>query len=220
MSDEIKEQILPAESTQVKTDNKVRSIMMWASIAVAIIVIGTIAYIFGIRQPAIEAGNEAIGQADIEAILGSNDSTALAAYKEVAANHGGAAGNRASLAAACYLYQQGDYEEALKYADKFSTSDDVVGALAYALKGDCLVNLDRPAEALKAFEKGVKKADKNPQIVPYLLNKQAVVLASQGENAKAAAIYKEIVSEYPEFASTVNAEGRQLQNEALAEAGK
>lgn len=216
MSEEIKEPILPAESTQVKTDNKVRSIMMWASIAVAVIVVGTIAYIFGIRQPAIQAGNEAIGQADIEAILGTNDSTALEAYKNVAANHGGDAGNRATLAAATYLYHMGEYEECLTYVSKFKPTDHLVGALAYALKGDCLVNLDRLDEAIKAFDKGIKQADKNPQVVPYLLNKEAVVYAAQGNNARAAELYKEIRTEYPDFAATINAEGRQLQNEALA----
>ncbi|MDE6033568.1 MAG: hypothetical protein K2G15_06355, partial [Muribaculaceae bacterium] len=127
--------ILPAEEPQVKKDEKIRSIMMWASIAIAIVVIGTIAYIFGYRQPAVEKGNNAIGAADNIALFQNPDS-ALTAYQAVAANNGFAAGNRANLESAIILYRQGKYEEALKYVNEYKSTDNVVAATAQALKGD------------------------------------------------------------------------------------
>lgn len=212
-----KEPILPAEEAQVKKDQKVRSIMMWASIAIAIVVIGTIAYIFGYRQPAIEKGNEAIGKADHIALFEANDSLALAAYQDVADNYSFAAGNRAKLESAIILYRQGKYEEALKYVNDYKSTDKVISATAQALKGDCLVNLDKYADAIKAYDKGLSNADKNPQLVPYLLNKKAVVLMSGLKDyAAAAKVYKTIETEYPNFAYSFNAEGRRLQCEALA----
>lgn len=44
--------------------------------------------------------------------------------------------------------------------------DDVVGAAAYALQGDCLVNLDRLDEAAGKFEKAIKTSDANPAYTP------------------------------------------------------
>ncbi len=208
--------ILPAEDAQVKKDQKIRNIMMWASIAIAIIVIGTIAYIFAYRQPAIEKGNNAIGAADHVAMTQGADS-ALVMYENVAKNHGFAAGNRAKLQSAIILYSQGKYEEALKYVDQYKSTDKVVSATAQALKGDCLVQLDKYAEAIKAYDKGISNADKNPQLVPYLLNKKAVVLMNGLQDyAAAAKVYKTIETEYPAFAQSVNAEGRRLQCESLA----
>ncbi|MDE6145688.1 MAG: tetratricopeptide repeat protein [Muribaculaceae bacterium] len=215
-NEEIKEPILPAENSEVKTDKKVRSIMMWASIVIALVVIGTIAYIFGYRQPAIEKGNEAIGEADRIALFQNNDSLALATYQQVADNYGFDAGNRAKLSAAIILYRQGNYEDALKYVSDYKATDNVIGATALALKGDCLVNLDKNADAIKAYDKAIKQADNNPQLVPYLLNKKAVVLMSMEKWNDAAKVYKTIETDYPEFAASVNAEGRRLQCESLA----
>ena len=213
---EIKDPILPAETGEVKNDQKVRSIMMWASIVIAIIVIGTIAYIFGYRTPAIEHGNAAIGEADRIALFENNDSLALQAYQSVADKYGFAAGNRAKLQSAIILYRQGKYDEALKYVDGYKATDNVVGATALSLKGDCLVNLDKYADALKAYDKAIKQADKNPQLVPFLMNKKAVVLMAMEKWNEAAQVYKTIETDYPEFAASVNAEGRRLQCESLA----
>ncbi len=211
------EPIIPAEESSVKIENKARTIMMWATIAVAAVVIGVLLYIFAYKQPAIAKGNEAIGDADRIALFEGNDSTALAAYEAVAANHGFAAGNRAALQSAIILYRQGEYQKALDYVNKFSASDDVISPLAYGLKGDCLVNLDKYADAVKAFDKAISAADNNPQLVPYFLQKKAVVLAAEGKFADAAKAYKLIEEKYPFYAQRAGIEGRRIQAEAQAE---
>lgn len=210
------EPIIPAEESSVKIENKARTIMMWATIAVAAVVIGVLLYIFAYKQPAIAKGNEAIGDADRIALFEGNDSTALAAYEAVAANHGFAAGNRAALQSAIILYRQGEYQKALDYVNKFSASDDVISPLAYGLKGDCLVNLDKYADAVKAFDKAISAADNNPQLVPYFLQKKAVVLAAEGKFADAAKAYKLIEEKYPFYAQRAGIEGRRIQAEAQA----
>ena len=210
------EPILPAEETSVQDAPKARKIMMWASIAVAAVVIGVLLYIFAYKQPAVAKGNDAIGDADRIALFEGNDSTALAAYEAVAANHGFAAGNRAALESAIILYRQGDYQKALDYVSKFSASDNVVSPLAYGLKGDCLVNLDKLDDAVKAFSKAISAADNNPQLVPYFLQKKAVVLAAQGKFGEAAQAYKEIEEKYPFYAQRAGIEGRRIQAEAQA----
>lgn len=189
--------------------------MMWCSILLAAIVVGTIAYIYGYRQPAIASGNDAIGAADSEMIMG-NDSVALAMYEQVAADHGFAAGNRAALQAAIILYDKGEYEKALGYLGDFSTSDEVIGACAEGLKGDCLANLDRLADASKAFKSAISKADGNPVLTPYFLTKRAHILEAMGEYADAAAAYKTVETEYPNFGRQTAAESHRLKAESLA----
>lgn len=218
MSEEIKnEPILPAEEPAVKSDKKARTIMMWASIIIAVIVLGIIVYIFAYREPAIKKGNEAIGVVDRTAIFENNDSLALEGYKNVADNYGFAAGNRATLMTAQLLYKQGDYEQALKYLNKYKATDKVIAAQALTLKGDCLVNLDKYDDAIKAYDKAISRADKNPMLVPVILTKKATVLAEQGKYAKAADIYAEIENKYPEAARTFGAESKKLQYESLAQ---
>ena len=211
----VAEPILPAEEPVVRNDKRIHSIMMWCSILLAAIVVGTIAYIYGYRQPAIASGNDAIGAADSEMIMG-NDSVALAMYEQVAADHGFAAGNRAALQAAIILYDKGEYEKALGYLGDFSTSDEVIGACAEGLKGDCLANLDRLADASKAFKSAISKADGNPVLTPYFLTKRAHILEAMGEYADAAAAYKTVETEYPNFGRQTAAESNRLKAESLA----
>lgn len=212
------EPILPADEPQVKDASRARSIMMWATIIAAIIVIGIIVYIFLYRQPAIQKGNEAIAEADRIALTQGNDSTALLAYEEVAANHGFDAGNRAKLESAIILYRNGDYQKALDYVNDYKSTDNVVAALALGLKGDCLVNLDRNADALKAFSKAISEADNNPQLVPYFTDKKATILVAEKNYSEAVKLYKEIEEKYPAYAQRAAVEAHRIQAEAFAAA--
>ena len=116
--------------------------LMWACIGVAAVVALVLIYMFAIRRPGIENANNAIAQADLELING-NDSTALVQYQHVADEYGYDAGNRAALNSAIILYKQGKYQEALDYLQKYSSKENVIGATAKALEGDCYVNLDK-----------------------------------------------------------------------------
>lgn len=216
MSNDFKnEPIVADEQHALGRDKRVRSIMMWCSIVAAIIVIGSIAYIYGYRNPNIAAGNEAIAQADNAALFAQNDSLALQQYEEVAAKYSFDAANRAKLQSAILLYQKGDYEQALSYLSDYDPKEEVIGATALGLKGDCLVNLDKYAEALKAYDSAISQSDKNPLLVPYFLMKKAHVYEAQGEYAQAAKAWDTIDKEYPEFAMNVQAESHRIQAEAL-----
>lgn len=209
----VAEPILPAEEPAVKTDKRVRAIMMWGSIVAAIIVIGVIAYIFGYRQPAIERGNEAIGQADAQLAAG-NDSTALELFEQVAADYGFAAGNRAALQSAILLYKQGDYRKALEYLNDYDGKDDVVAACAESLKGDCYANLDELSKAENAFSKAASISKANKALTPYFLTKKAHILEAEQKWAEAAATYGIVEKDYPAFAQQSGAEANRLRCEA------
>lgn len=95
------EEALAQEQKTART----QKILMWVIIAASAIIILILIYIFAIRQPGIQAADNAIGQADMSNNLGQ-DSVALVQYKQVADNYGYDAGNRAALNAAIILYQQ------------------------------------------------------------------------------------------------------------------
>lgn len=117
-------------------------IIVWSCVAVAVIVAAVLVYVYAVRQPGQNAANNALGQADMEMLMG-NDSVALAKYRQVAADHGYDAGNLAKLNAAILLYKDGKYEEALSYLKDYSSSESIIGASAKSLEGDCYVNLKK-----------------------------------------------------------------------------
>ena len=172
--------------------------IMYATCAVAVVVIAVLVYIYAFRQPGIQAANEALGQADMELLMG-NDSIALAKYEQVADNHGYKAGDLASLNAAALLYKQGKYEEAIKRAKAYSASESIIGAAACSLEGDCYVNLKNYDEALSCFKKAVKVSDNNPAYTPVFMLKQATVLHELKDYKAEAEVYEAINKDYPKY---------------------
>lgn len=195
---------LPAEEPLIKNEAKVRKMIMWASVAVSIVVVAVLIYVYAFRTPDIEKGNQAIGEADTALIIEGNDSTALAQYEMVATKYGHAAGNRANLNAAILLFQKGEYDKALAYLKSYSPSEAVIGAAAASLEGDCYVNLDNLSDAAKSFKKAIKLSDDNPAYTPFFMMKLATVLTAQNDYAAAADVYQEISSKYPAYGPQSN----------------
>lgn len=172
--------------------------IMYSCVAVAVVVIAILVYVYAIRQPGIKAANEALGEADIELLMG-NDSIALAKYQQVASEHGYDAGNLAGLNAAILLYKEGKYQEAIDYLSDYSAKESIIGAGAKSLEGDCYVNLEKYNEALDCFKKAVKLSDNNPAYTPAFMLKEATVLHHMQDYAAEAKVYEEILKEYPHY---------------------
>ena len=172
---------------------------------------------FCLRQPGIQKANDAIGAADLELALG-NDSTAMAKYMDLADNGSYEASNRAALPSAILLYEKGDYEKALKYVDSYSPTEEIIGAGAKSLKGDCLVNLDRLDEAVKAYKDAVSRSDNNPAYTPFFLMKLARVYAAQGNHKDEADTYQTILTDYPLYGQAHNIDVEKLLNRARLQA--
>lgn len=213
--DDINDQLIGIEQ-KVQNNQKV---IMWACIIVAAIVCIVLFYFYGIRKPGIEAANNAIGQADITMALG-NDSLALAQYKQVAAEYGYEAGNRASLNAAILLYQDGKYENALKYLQDYKSSESIIGASSKALEGDCYVNLKKYPEAIECFREAVKISDKNPYYTPFFMMKEATVQRELKDYNAEAKLYRAISDEYPQYAASMQIDFDKYISRAEAQAGK
>ena len=159
--------------------------------------------------------DDAIAKADME----QNDSIATSLYAE-AAKAGYKSGNRAKVEMGIRLFNDGKYEEAIKYLDDADIKDDIVAAGVYSLKGDCYVNLDKNADALKCYDKAIGTADGNTQLVPLFLVKKANVYRAEGDYAKEAAAYKELIDEYPEYVRASQTDIRKFYERAQAQAAK
>ena len=186
---------LTSASEKIEKNKKA---IYWAIGGLLIVAAFVISYFFIYRNPKLNRAFEAYDQVEISAM--GNDSVAAAGYKKVADTYGGTtAGELAALSAAENYYNQGKYKEALTYLDKFSSSEPVLEANAMVMTGDCYVNIKQYDKALDAFQKAVKKADNNPQIVPRVLIKEANIYDEQKKFDKALECYEAIKKDYPTF---------------------
>lgn len=197
-----------------KVQNNSRIIVI-ATIVVTVVIALILIWVYAIRQPGINAANQALGQADIELLMG-NDSVALAKYKQVAADHGYKAGNLAGLNAAILLYKDKKYEEALSYLKDFSSSESIIGAGAKSLEGDCYVNLKKYDEALGCFKQAVKISDNNPAYTPTFLLKEATLLREMKDYKAEAAVYQQIITDYPAYGAEIGVDLKKYLERALA----
>ena len=209
---------LPMDEPKVQNDKRLRTIMMWASIIAAIIVLGIIVYIYAVRQPAITNGNDALGQANTTLLLQQNDSLALQQYEAVADQYGHDTGNLAKLNAAILLYKKGDYEAAAKRLSDYDATESVIGAAAASLQGDCYVNLDKLPEAAKAYREAIKRSNDNPHYTPFFMLKLATVARAQGAYAEEADIYAKIKHDYPIYGAENNIDIEKYLKRAEAQA--
>ena len=171
---------------------------------IAVVAAFTMSYLFIYKNPHVTKSFEELNGVAINA---TNDSIAAEQYKAVADKYKGeTAGNLAALSAGEALYSQGNYEEAAEYLKRFSSKEPVLEANAMVLTGDCYVNLGKYDEALDWFQKSIRKANGNPQIVPRVLLKEAVVYDELQKYDKALECYQMIKDNYPEFSLGNNME--------------
>ena len=192
--DELNESLSSLEQRVEQNKKKV----VWYVVGLIVIIAIGLGYYYGIHRSGIDGASELIGKADISLAQG-NDSIALTQYQAVAAEYSNSVSNRANLNAAILLYQEGKYQEALNSLNEYSIDDELVGAAAESLKGDCLVNLKKYDEALAAYDDAISTSADNALYTPLFMMKKATVLSAQKKYAEAATIYQNIKDSYPKY---------------------
>lgn len=210
---DIKPDSLPAvEAIQDKAIAGVnKKVIIWTLVIIAVILVaGGIFYWLHSAGTAKE--NEQIGAADVE----QNDSIRFSMYKKLADEGSYKAADRAKLMVAAKYYQDGKYQEALKYLDGVKVSSPVIQTGVYSLQGDCYANLNKLDDALKSFNKALDEADDNEQLVPFVLVKIANIYRAQKNYEKEYECYTTLRTDYPGFLYDVD----KYYERAKAAAGK
>ena len=209
--DDINDSLTKAE---LKIQNN-KNLIKWACIGVVAVVAIVLLFIYAYLRPSQNSANNQYGLASnlaagyeisanqLDSAANALQLDAVAKAFENAASKGHDGGNNATLMAAIFEFKKGDYNKALSYLDDYSHNDVIVAALSECLKGDCLVNLDKFEEGIKAFESAVNICDENPIIAPYALMKQATVQRHLGNYAAEAQCYEVITKKYPGYAASI-----------------
>jgi tetratricopeptide (TPR) repeat protein len=114
------------------------------------------------------------------------------------------AGNLANFYAGAAFLKQGEFENAIRYLEDFSSSDLLVQARAYSLTGDAYMEQKKYEEAAKYYSKA---ADYKPNkyFTPAYLMKAALAYEKLNENDKAKAAYDKVITNYWESQEYQNA---------------
>ena len=117
-------------------------------------------------------------------------------FVQIIDEYGKKAGRSVYFYAGVCELQNGNWEQAISYLEKYSSKDAILAARAAACIGDAYVGLENYSKALGYFEKAAAAAD-NMFAATYLL-KAGVTAEKLGDNAKAVSFYKTIKEEYPQ----------------------
>lgn len=108
-------------------------------------------------------------------------------------------GNLANYYLGAIYMEKGEYEAALDHYKKADLDDDVLRVMAVGNQGDALVELGRPEEAVKMFEKAAGMTSNDLTTPMYLM--KAGILHQQASNWTAAAkAFKRLATEFPSSA--------------------
>ncbi|GAD06280.1 tetratricopeptide repeat protein [Porphyromonas crevioricanis] len=170
-------------------------------LALIAIVAGVFAYLQFVKKPKAEKAATELYMAE-SAFMEERDSLALngstnnLGLLEIAKKYSSTpSGNLSHAYIGIIYYDMGKYEEALQELKKFSASEKIVSPSIERLKGDCYVQLDKPQEAIKSFEKAAKDAS-NEAISPLCLLKAGRVYESLKDYDNALKTYQTIKEKY------------------------
>lgn len=184
---------------KVANNKKIIFICIGVAACVAAFVLS---YLFIYRNPRLQNSWEAYNKVLLMQHRDQNMEPAKLGdeFRNVATNFSSTpAGNIAALSAAEAYYDAEKYEDAVKLLTNLGISDPLLKSQAMALKGDCLVNLDKNDEALAAYDEAIQIADGNPELVPGYLIKKANIYSHLKQYDKSLACYEEIKAKYPRY---------------------
>ena len=116
------------------------------------------------------------------------------------------AANLANYSAGMAYLDMQKYEDAISHLEKFSSDDDILGALAKGGIGDAFMQLDQPKDALGYYESAVSHSI-NDYTTPKFLYKSGVTALDLKQSDKALKYFQRIKDEFPssDEANTIDA---------------
>ena len=205
MAKEIKnenvEAVVEAVSKTEKFFNENGKLLIGIFAAVVVVCAGVFCWYKFAYQPKVD---EAQGQMAVaeQTFRAGNYETALngdgnaLGFAQIIEDYGSKAGKSVYFYAGVCELQNGNWEKAISYLEKYSSKDAILAARAAACIGDAYVGLEDYSKALGYFEKAAAAAD-NMFAATYLL-KAGLVAEKLGDNQKALGFYETIKDQYPQ----------------------
>lgn len=181
-----------------------------AIIVIILVVAGIICYnnyVSGPREQeastALAKGQEYFANQQFEIAL-KGDSTGYKGFLGIVSDYGSTdAGNLANLYAGLCYANLDKWNDAIKYLDAFSTSDDaMISPAAVAALGNAYAHVKQFDKAVDCLKKAASMADKqadgnaNNSISPTFLIQAGEILENQGKKDEALKIYQDIKAKY------------------------
>ena len=195
---DLEEAVSASEAFIIKYKNK-----FLAGIAAIVIVVGgVLGYKNFISEPNEKKASEALFRGEqyfnadnYEAAL-NGDSLGYAGLLNVADKFSGtAAGNLANAYAGICYAQLGQYENAVKYLDKFSADDQLVSPALLGTMGNCYAQLGQLDKAAATLIKAADKAS-SQALSPIYLIQAGQIYEKLGKNSEAVNAYQTVKDKY------------------------
>ena len=124
------------------------------------------------------------------------DSTGFEGFLKLADEVSGQNANLANLYNGLAYAQQGKWEEAVSYLEKFKDQGDLMSSpAAEGALGNAYAHLNKLDEAVNHLKNAAKRADNN-SLSPTFLIQAGEILESQGKKAEALELYQEVKDKY------------------------
>lgn len=107
-----------------------------------------------------------------------------------------AANNAKYYAGACYM-KLGQYDQAIKMLEGFTSSDPILEPMSIGLIGDAYMEKGDVDKAIAQYGKAVGKAGNNKFVAPLYMQKLAVAYEKQQKLSDALGVYEKIKSDFP-----------------------
>ncbi|MFK7899677.1 MAG: tol-pal system YbgF family protein [Cyclobacteriaceae bacterium] len=179
----------------------------------AVVVIAAAGYFFWtnkVKTDTLEAQKELFtaqyffAQDSIGLVL-NGDGNSVIGVEEIAEEYSSTdAGNLSNFYSGALYLKQGEYETAIEFLDKFSSSDFLVQARAYALTGDAYMELGEYDNAATQYEKAADHYP-NETFTPAYLNKLALAYEKADNQSEALEVYSTLLKDYPNSSEATRA---------------
>ena len=170
--------------------------------AIVIVVGGVLGYQHFISEPNEKKASEALFRgeqyfmADNYEFALNGDSLGFEGLLKVADEFGGTdAGKLANAYAGVCYAQLGQYENAVKFLDKFSADDQLVSPALMGTMGNCYAQLGQLEKAAATLMKAASKADSHA-LSPIYLIQAGQIYEKLGKNSEAISAYKTVKEKY------------------------
>jgi len=99
----------------------------------------------------------------------------------------------------------GNYDEAIRHLEAFSSDDQVISTMALGALGDAYMEKDDTKNGVKNYKAAANNSD-NDLTAPYFLMKAGMALEKAGDYGEAQEYYERIKKEYPKSQEALQAD--------------